>query len=183
MQCGSRSTNIAMDKSSSTTFLLSCSRRAAGGLMAELLRLPRQRPLAWLVILVVGLAGLAGMAVCKVVADFKRALAWLVGLVLAWGALGFIMRPASVVTASLQTGLLDPIPLIHRSVNFVLLSVVNGISASQRHYVGAWLIAAVFFGAVFLNLLAPRFYCRFICPLGSAVWRAGALDAVAHRQA
>ena len=140
---------------------------AAGGLMAELLVLPRQHPLAWLVILVVGCAGLAWLAVRKVVADFKHALAWFVGLVLAWGALGFVVRPTSVVAASLQTGLLDPIPLLHRSVNFVLVSMVDGVSASQRHYAGAWLIAAIFFGAIFLNLLVPRFYCRFICPLGA----------------
>jgi len=86
-------------------------------------------------------------------------------LVMAAG--GLVARSNSLVAASLQTGLLDPIPLIHRSVNFVLLSVAEGISASQRHYTGAWAIAAVFFGAIFLNLLVPRFYCRFICPLGA----------------
>jgi polyferredoxin len=87
--------------------------------------------------------------------------------------------------ATLQTGLLDPIPLITRSLNLVLLSIVdrsaNLISVPERFYEGAWLIFAIFLAAVLLNLVIPRFYCRFICPLGAlfgvinrlAVWRIG----------
>jgi polyferredoxin len=88
-------------------------------------------------------------------------------VMLAMAAAGVFARKNSLVASSLQTGLLDPIPLIHRSVNFVLLSAVSGIATAQRHYVGAWATATVFFVAVFLNLLVPRFYCRFICPLGA----------------
>jgi polyferredoxin len=79
--------------------------------------------------------------------------------------------------ASLQTGLLDPIPLVSRSFNLLVLPIVNG----ERFYEGAWLILAIFLAAVLLNLIIPRFYCRFICPLGAlfgilgrfAVWRIG----------
>ena len=89
------------------------------------------------------------------------------------------------LAATLQTGLLDPIPLITRSFNLLLLPVadspVSFVSITQRFYEGAWLILAIFFTAVFLNLLIPRFYCRFICPLGAlfaifsrfAIWRIG----------
>jgi polyferredoxin len=89
------------------------------------------------------------------------------------------------IAASLQVGLLDPIPLITRSFNLALLPIVdrsvNLISAAERFYEGAWLILVIFFTAVFLNLVIPRFYCRFICPLGAlfgiinrfAVWRIG----------
>jgi len=87
--------------------------------------------------------------------------------------------------ASLQTGLLDPIPLITRSFNLVLLAIVDRaggvISSPSRYYEGAWLVLVVFLSAVLLNLVVPRFYCRFICPLGAlfavlnrfAIWRIG----------
>jgi len=89
------------------------------------------------------------------------------------------------LASSLQTGLLDPIPLVTRSVNLVLLPIfdssVNFVSVTSRFYVGAWLIFLIFLTAVLLNLLIPRFYCRFVCPLGAlfgiidrfAIWRIG----------
>jgi polyferredoxin len=91
----------------------------------------------------------------------------------------FGMLGAAVLGAgSLQTGWLDPIPLIHRSVNLALLPLADG---AGRHYEGAWLIGAVFLTAVLLNLVVPRFYCRFVCPLGAlfglltrwTLWRVG----------
>jgi polyferredoxin len=89
------------------------------------------------------------------------------------------------IAATLQTGLLDPIPLITRSFNLVLLPIadrsVNLASVMGRFYEGAWLIFTIFLTAVLLNLAIPRFYCRFICPLGAlfailsrfAIWRIG----------
>jgi polyferredoxin/formate hydrogenlyase subunit 6/NADH:ubiquinone oxidoreductase subunit I len=89
------------------------------------------------------------------------------------------------IGVSLQTGLLDPISLLSRSFNLLILPVldrtVNFISAAERFYEGAWLIFLVFLAAVLLNLIIPRFYCRFICPLGAlfgilgrfTVWRIG----------
>ena len=69
--------------------------------------------------------------------------------------------------SSLQTGLLDPIPLLHRSVNLVLLSAVGAAGGSTRVCVAGWTIALLLFAAVLLNLWIPRFYCRFVCPLGA----------------
>jgi polyferredoxin/ferredoxin len=89
------------------------------------------------------------------------------------------------ISATLQTGLLDPIPLVTRSVNLVLLPVLDKpfslLSVAQRSYELAWLIFAFFLTVVLLNLVIPRFYCRFICPLGAlfgiisrfAIWRIG----------
>ena len=91
--------------------------------------------------------------------------------------------PSLAVT--LQTGLLDPIPLVTRSFNLLLLPIIdrsaNFVSVTARFYEGAWLILAIFLTAILLNLVVPRFYCRFICPLGAlfaiisrfAIWRIG----------
>src|SRR4030042_2579990 len=63
------------------------------------------------------------------------------------------------IAASLQTGLLDPIPLVTRSFNLVLLPILdrgfNFVSATGRFYEGAWLIFAIFLTMVFLNLVIP----------------------------
>lgn len=104
---------------------------------------------------------------------------------LVWVACGWLFSWHSLVGASLQTGLLDPIPLVYRSINMFLLPVVDSnthtLSVVQRFADGGGFIAAVFVGAVLLNLVVPRFYCRFICPLGAllgvvgrnALWRIG----------
>lgn len=106
-------------------------------------------------------------------------------LAAAWMAAGFFLNLDGVIASSLQTGLLDPIPLVHRSVNLVLLPLADSFlhvtSAAQRHYEGTWLIALIFLTAILLNLKVPRFYCRFVCPLGAlygilgrfALWRIG----------
>jgi polyferredoxin len=85
----------------------------------------------------------------------------------------------------LFTGLLDPIPFFHRSMNIILLPVsdrfFNLLSVEPRVYEGAFLIGALFSAAIFMNLLIPRFYCRFICPTGAllgligkySIWRMG----------
>lgn len=89
----------------------------------------------------------------------------------------------------LFTGLLDPIPFFHRSINIILLPIVdksfNLLSVDPRVYQGAFLIGALFTAVIFMNLLIPRFYCRFICPTGAllgligkySVWRIGKTEA------
>ncbi len=93
-----------------------------------------------------------------------------------------VLQPLGV---TLQTGLLDPISLITRSFNLVLLPIadqaVHFVSSNNRFYETGWLIFAIFTAAVLLNLVIPRFYCRFACPLGAlfgildrfAIWRIG----------
>jgi polyferredoxin len=89
------------------------------------------------------------------------------------------------LAASLQTGLLDPIAFIYRAFTLVLLPIVDQplhlTAPIPRLYAGGWLIGVLFWTAVLLCLRIPRFYCRFICPLGAllgllsrwAVWRMG----------
>lgn len=96
-----------------------------------------------------------------------------------------VMAAFPSLAGTLQTGLLDPIPLVTRSVNLVLLPILDKgtylTSVESRFYELSWLILAVFGAAVLLNLVIPRFYCRFICPLGAffgiisrlAIWRIG----------
>jgi ferredoxin len=82
-----------------------------------------------------------------------------------------IMAAFPSIAATLQTGLLDPIPLVTRSFNLMLLPIIdsgfNFVSVTERFYEVAWLIFAIFLAMTCLNLVIPRFYCRFICPLGA----------------
>jgi ferredoxin len=91
----------------------------------------------------------------------------------------------AVLVASLQTGLLDPIPLLQRTMNLVLLPLVDAagspLTPTPRSYDDAWLIGAVLLVVLLLLPKFPRFYCRFVCPLGAlfgilgrfALWRVG----------
>lgn len=76
---------------------------------------------------------------------------------------------ALALLGSVQTGLLDPLPLMHRSVNLALLPLADGgvISGGPRVYASVWLIGLVLLTVVGLNLVLPRFFCRFLCPLGA----------------
>jgi ferredoxin len=102
--------------------------------------------------------------------------------------LSVIFKTGGAPSASLQIGLLDPIALVYRSVNLIVLPLMDQTSLrwspAPRLYDGTWLIAVVFLAAVLLNLLVPRFYCRFICPAGAlfgvlsrfALWRIGKIS-------
>ena len=86
---------------------------------------------------------------------------------------------------SVQTGIIDPLPLLHRSANLALIPLADKgmglLSEEPRFYASAWFIGVVFLGVVGLNLVLPRFFCRFLCPLGAlfgllgrfAPWRIG----------
>ncbi|HBD08067.1 MAG TPA: 4Fe-4S ferredoxin, partial [Syntrophobacteraceae bacterium] len=112
----------------------------------------------------------------------KAALASALGLAAIVGAWGSL---ESALAASLQTGLLDPIPLLQRSVNLVMIPLVDAagsqMTPTPRHYEGAWLIGTVLLVVLLLLPRFPRFYCRFLCPLGAlfgilgrfALWRVG----------
>jgi polyferredoxin len=78
---------------------------------------------------------------------------------------------ALALMGSVQTGLIDPLPLLYRSVNLTLAPIadqgLNVLSDGPRFYASAWLIGVVLLTVVGLNLVRPRFFCRFICPLGA----------------
>lgn len=71
----------------------------------------------------------------------------------------------------LQIGWLDPIPLFYRSFNVAVLTTADLVRhtwfPTGRLYAGATLIGAVFVALVLMNLVIPRFFCRFLCPLGA----------------
>jgi polyferredoxin len=161
---------------------------AAGELLAgfpDLIGLsPGQSWPGWM-LFIVSLLAVLFLALRKVAAKKARMAYWVAVCVAVWMLLAWSWPGHSLIGASLQTGLLDPLPLIHRSVNLVILPLVDGVThqlaVSQRHTQGAWLIGAIFLTAVLLNLSRPRFYCRFVCPLGAllgvlgryALWRVG----------
>lgn len=140
---------------------------AAAGLVNDFLLLPSRNLGVWIVVLIFCVAGLTWLSIKQLVGKPKQTLSWFIVTVLVWAFVGLAWRPKTALVEALQTGLLDPIPLVYRSVNLVLLPLVGGVPAVQRFYVGAWIIGAVFLGAIFLTFIVPRFYCRFICPLGA----------------
>jgi polyferredoxin/formate hydrogenlyase subunit 6/NADH:ubiquinone oxidoreductase subunit I len=89
---------------------------------------------------------------------------------------------------SIQTGLLDPIPLFTRSVSIILLPIIDSThqitSAVPRYYEGAFIILAIFIVLTLLNLIIPRFFCRFLCPLGAflAVLSRFAIFRIGHNE-
>lgn len=83
-------------------------------------------------------------------------------------------------SAALQIGLLDPLALLHRSINLAVQPLLDR-HPLPRFAEGAGLVGALFAAALLLNLRVPRFYCRFLCPLGAllgllarlSLWRIG----------
>ncbi len=162
-------------------FLLSA---AAGDLTGRLLRVSIESPAT-----VAGIAAVLLVLGAGVARATKRsAKRWTAGIAMAaigFAALSLLTDGSRMLAASLQTGLLDPIPLFYRTVNLTLLPLADGrlisISAASRLYPGTFVMGAIFWAAVFLNLAVPRFYCRFVCPLGAlfgvlgknALWRVG----------
>lgn len=80
---------------------------------------------------------------------------------------------------SLQVGLLDPISLYHRSVAACLFPLVeHGLRSIMPEgfawiYPGhiplhawGWIIGSVVLALFLANLAVPRFFCRYLCPLG-----------------
>jgi polyferredoxin len=81
------------------------------------------------------------------------------------------LSTGSAFVGRLQIGLLDPIALVHRSFNLVVLPgadlATGRLFPGGRFASGATLLGGLFLAFVLLNLLVPRFYCRFVCPLGA----------------
>ncbi|MEA5088500.1 4Fe-4S binding protein [Solidesulfovibrio sp.] len=103
--------------------------------------------------------------------------------------LAFFLGTAAL--GSVQTGLLDPLPLVARGVNLAVLPLVDpgrfGIHGEGRFYAGASAIGLLLLAILAANLWRPRFFCRYVCPLGALFglavrfvpWRIGKADAKA----
>jgi len=157
---------------------------ASGALLGRLLKLPFDTPLMATTVAIVFLLLGTVIHYTKTMSGIR----WVTAVILTavgWLVLGLFTDGSRLLAASLQTGLLDPIPLFTRSVNLALLPFVDGrlvsLSAASRLYPGALAIGILFWASILLNLVVPRFYCRFVCPLGAlfgllsknALWRIG----------
>ncbi len=143
---------------------------ASGTLLADSTRIAFRNPLFFRLIMAATM-GAAVLALIKSFSKPKRAASIGLALIAAWAVLGYFLGAGQMLGASLQTGLLDPLPLLYRSVNLVLLPLTDAdpqkLFSSQRYYEGAWVLGIIFLAALLLNLKRPRFYCRFLCPLGA----------------
>jgi len=109
----------------------------------------------------------------------------MVVFVVVWAGLRRFAPDTAWLQSSVQIGWLDPLCLLERSVNLVLLPVFDPAgwfrAGGAQVTAGAWLLGGVFLAAWLLSLRQPRFYCRFLCPLGAllgvlsrfTVWRIG----------
>jgi polyferredoxin len=154
---------------------------AGGGLLHTLID---RAPVALRIAAPAAILVLAALAILKGWSDRRKILGWLGAAAVVTGA-GLLPATRSWVAASLQSGLLDPIALIYRSFNLVLLPIADAplrlTAAEPRIYPAAGLIGLLFLLFVLLSTRIPRFYCRFICPLGAlfgwlsrwSIWRIG----------
>lgn len=98
---------------------------------------------------------------------------------------GLIFFMGLALLGSVQTGLLDPLALIYRSINLAFLPLVASPLQGVRFYTSVWLIGGVLLLVAGLNLYRPRFFCRYLCPLGAlfgllaawSPWRIGKAQA------
>ncbi|KPJ78727.1 MAG: 4Fe-4S ferredoxin [Deltaproteobacteria bacterium SG8_13] len=158
---------------------------AVADLLSFALRIPLHSPRLFWPAIGIGLAAAAALAAGKVIRRSPRWVLGLAALTAVWTAAGYLIETDRLFFASVQVGLLDPMPLVYRSVNLILMPLVDrtaiGLSVVPRLYSGSWLIAGIFFAALLLNFRQPRFYCRYICPLGAlfgvlgrySLWRIG----------
>ncbi|MDY6790374.1 MAG: 4Fe-4S binding protein [Thermodesulfobacteriota bacterium] len=154
-------------------------------LAVDLILLPETNRLLFGILLLAILTWMIFNAMRQTRANAKKmALVFLIILAV-WLLLSALYNGYQTSQAALQIGLLDPIPLVYRSINLILLPLVDhtsiSISTRPRAYTGTWLIAGIFLSAVLLNIVVPRFFCRFICPTGAmlgilsrvTLWRMG----------
>ena len=75
------------------------------------------------------------------------------------------------VMGSTQIGVLDPIASTWRGLSVSVIPAASntafGLYQGERHFQWGLLVTIVFFGALALNIVYPRFYCRVLCPLGA----------------
>jgi polyferredoxin len=77
----------------------------------------------------------------------------------AWPALDQLVTRLEALLYRLP-GLADPVSALDAVLRPGLLP------SEPAFYQGAWLLALFFLGLVLLNWIAPRFWCRYLCPLG-----------------
>lgn len=101
---------------------------------------------------------------------------WLAAFLAGWLALSRLVSGGEP-SASLLGGFLDPLPLLHRSISLAVLPLIDRggffFGGTPRAFVGAWAVLAMLAAVLLLNLHTPRFFCRYLCPLGALMGLAG----------
>jgi polyferredoxin len=163
-------------------FLLTISALA---LVIDFIRLPGNNRWLFVILVLAALIATVAYTLRQNLISAKKAVGLFTISIAIWLGLSAIFNGNHTTSASLQIGLLDPIPLVYRSFNLIVLPLMDQtalkLSTVPRLYDGIWLIAVVFVAAILLNLVRPRFYCRFICPAGAlfsllsrfSIWRIG----------
>jgi len=166
-------------------FLLTISAMELG---VDIIRLPANNQWLFALLVLAALAFTVRHTMDQTRGPVKKTVLLFLSFVAGWLLLSVIFKAGAIPSASLQIGLLDPIALVYRSINLVVLPLMDQttltLSTVPRLYEGTWLIGAVFLAAVLLNLASPRFYCRFVCPAGAlfgvlsrfALWRIGKIS-------
>jgi polyferredoxin/formate hydrogenlyase subunit 6/NADH:ubiquinone oxidoreductase subunit I len=154
-------------------------------LAIDLIRLPATHTLLFTILVLGFLIWIILSAARKTGTNPKKAGFLFLIFIAVWLLSSALLSGSKTSTASVQIGLLDPISLVYRSINLVILPLFDrtsvSVSINPRAYAGTGLIAAIFLSAVLLNLAVPRFYCRYLCPAGAlfgvlsrfAIWRIG----------
>jgi polyferredoxin len=158
---------------------------AMAELVIDVIRVPRTTPIGFATLVGICLAAIIVLIMRQIQLNLKKAVVGVLTVTGIWVLMSFLFPQDWHPAASLQIGLLDPIPLVYRSINLIVLPLIDRttllFSTSQRVYAATWLIGTIFVGAILLNLIWPRFYCRVVCPLGAlfgvlgrfALWRIG----------
>lgn len=158
---------------------------AAADVMVLIIDLPQKESGIFWAAAAIGLVVMALLALRRVVSTPFQKIALFTATIVLWAGLSHIVQSDSLFVASLQTGLLDPISLGYRSITVFLLPFLDAVffdfSGAERLYEGSWSVGVMFFSMLFLCFYYPRFYCRFLCPLGAmfgilsrhAIWRVG----------
>lgn len=144
---------------------------ACADFLQFLFHAPHDHPIFFIFLIVLAIVFVLLMtALSDVRPDVHGAVGFAVALALGVGLQAFL-PDSDWLAASLQTGLLDPMALMYRSVNLALLpfadSTLQLTAPSPRYYQGAGLIGSLFLLPVLVCLRLPRFYCRYVCPLGA----------------
>jgi polyferredoxin len=74
----------------------------------------------------------------------------------------------NVVVVSIETALYPIAPPLQPAFDWIEQNWRGTLlPAQQTFYQLSWMLALVFVGVVALNWVAPRFWCRYLCPLGA----------------
>ena len=87
----------------------------------------------------------------------------------------------AAMLGSLTLIVLDPITLLFRTITSVILPTFNSLVTEQPFFLPNVLLALLFVGVLALNAIRPRFWCRYLCPLGALLGLVSKFAQVRHK--